>query len=197
MKYLKYLSTLLIVLLAVGVAMAQAPAPNPISQMFSTGSNVTALHIGGQNNPGSDIFGQFLLKTNGNTLFKARLDTLLAPGVTFQGYYGGGEVDASLDKWLAKTTLPKNTFQLYGIAEGGIGRNVPAVGNPIQKPSFWVHGGLRYDPAASKNFSVNVIDAGYLYASGLQLGCVPGTPCTASSNGWTLSIGISLSPWTK
>jgi hypothetical protein len=195
---------LLLCLLVSGLAMAQAPvtpapAPvtGPIAQMFTTGSSVTNLHLGGQNNPGSDIFGQFLIKQNGSTNFIARTDTLLVPGINFQGYYGGVEVDASLDKILAKTTLPKNAFQAYAIVEGGFARNVPATGPVVQKPSFRAFGGIKYDPLSNKNFTVNLIEGGYLYASGGQFGCVPPTPCTPHSNGWTLSVGISLSPWTK
>jgi len=195
-NWFKTTTLLLSILVLASVASSQTttptttptPTPTPVTiPLFATGTTVTALHLAGTTNPATDLYGQYHLTNN----IVLRTDSLLAPGNNFQGYYGGVGWAGSPDALFTKTNLPKNTFQVYGFGDVGVARNVPASGPTLQKFSFWLHGGLNYDPLGSGKFTVNVVDVGWINAPGFSSPNSAGT-LVSSPNGWTVSIGIKL-----
>jgi len=189
-KYVTFAALTLLLAVTCFGQTATPPAPIDITTIFAVKTSAMNLHIGGENNAGTDINGAYTVLTRGNTNFLAVTDALLVPGNNFQGYYGGAEVSWAPTKLFAKTTLPQNSFQFYGALEGGVARNVPATGASLTKPSFFTHAGINYDPTHTGKFSINLVDGGFVYASNL------GYPNPAS-NGWTISVGIKLGLWTK
>lgn len=175
---------LLALLLPLGARAQGTPAaPVDLTTLFAVGTDAVALHLGGQTVAAADAFGEFAI-TNKVTL---RSDSILAPANGFQGYYGRAKYILPLDALFAKTNLPKKTFQAYIGGGGGIVRFVPATGPGKARPSFLAGGGLKYDPTASGKFTITLLDANYVNASGFG----------PSPHGFTLMVGIKLNLWTK
>jgi hypothetical protein len=145
---------LLLFLLAPALAMAQTvtppPEPAPIP-LFTVSTQAIAVRIGGQTVPGVDAVGTFNLTKN----LVLQSDNILAPANDLQAYLGGirYNLDSLLNKYVAKTTIPPNTFQPYVHAALGIVRNVPATGPSQQHYSALAGGGFDYDPLGTGRFS--------------------------------------------
>lgn len=155
-----YVAKLLILfLLLSGSTMAQANPPTPsYSPLFSVSTQAVAVRIGGQTSPGTDAIGSFNLTPN----WQLQSDNVLAPGINFQGYYGGVKGYLSfLSKALEKTSLAD--IKPYAHAMVGIVRNVPATGTAQQHYSFSVDGGFDYQVNGTLSVGPRV---GYLNAPG-------------------------------
>lgn len=140
------LRLLLVMLLFALPCIAQTPAPTPL---FSVSTQAMALRIGGQTVPATDAIGTFYLTKN----LALQSDNILAPGNDLQAYLGGVRYNFNLDKYLAKTNIPKGTFLPYVHAAVGIVRNVPSVGQDQQHYSVLAGGGFDYDPTGQSRFS--------------------------------------------
>jgi len=145
---------LLLFLLVPVLAMAQTTTPPPAAApipIFSVSTQAVAVRIGGETLPGTDIIGSF--NVTKNVILQS--DNILAPGNNLQAYLGGVRynLDTVLNKYIAKTTIPTNTFLPYVHAALGIVRNVPATGAAQQHYSALAGAGFDYDPTSSGKFS--------------------------------------------
>lgn len=136
------------------------PAPQPV---FSCMTSALVLRLAGTSNPGTDATCSFNLTQN----FLLSSDNILAPGINFQGFFGGARynVNSLFKKALGKTTISPSMFNPYGHAAFGIVRNVPATGPSVQHYGFMLGGGFDYDMTNSGKFAVGP-RVEYLHAPG-------------------------------
>lgn len=172
-----------VLLLAAGVAFGQDQPP----QFFSFTSQATVLRMNGQSTPGSFLFGAVKITPT----IGIGPETFLAPGIDAQYYGGAVHKTFSFEKALAKTQLPKKSFQGYVHGSLGIDRNVPPTGNVTQHYAGFLRGGLNYDPTGTGKFSVNLFDVGAAYMPGFP---TVGTPVKHGNWGLSVAIGIKLTP---
>ena len=117
--------------------------------LFSVSTQAVAVRVGGQTQPGTDAIGTFNLTKN----VAIQSDNILVPAINLQAYLGGVRYNINLKKVVAKTNIPKDTFQPYLHAALGIVRNVPAAGDAKQHYSALVGGGFDFDPLGTGHFS--------------------------------------------
>ena len=179
MKKLLALSLFLVLSFA---ALAQTtpptPPPNPATTQptFTLSGNVLALPSATQSSAATDIGMTFAVTSN----WQLRADTIIAPTVSTEGYYGGLQYVVPTAKLLAKTNLNSNSFQFY--LSGGAGEvHVTNNGNTLSHFGGLLGGGANYDPTGTGKFSVNLVEvrwapklngtnSGVVVASGLKLG---------------------------
>jgi hypothetical protein len=136
-------------------AQTTTPPPNPATTQptFTLSGNVLALPSATQSSAATDIGLTFSVTNN----WQLRADTIIAPTVSTQGYYGGLQYIIPTAKLLAKTNLNSNSFQFY--LSGGAGEvHVTANGNTLSHFGGLLGGGVNYDPTGTGKFSVNLAE---------------------------------------
>jgi hypothetical protein len=134
-------------------------APTSPQGSFSLTAQAVALPGGGQTVAGTVVgFTKQLTST-----VSLRNDNILAPGSSFQGYFGGVQWFPNASKLLAKTKL--RGLAPYVTGSVGVDRIVPATGPSQQHIAFLLGGGMNFTPPSGP--TINLFEVRYAKLPGL------------------------------
>lgn len=160
---MKSFVVVLMLLLLVGIGLGQTTPPStPPTPLFSCATDAVGVRQNAATNPGTDINCAYNITTG----IAIETHNILVPATNAQDYFGGLSWTPNLSKLLAKTTLPKNTFQPFVHGAFGVARNVPTGAPTTQGYGGIAGGGVRYDPNGSGKFTITLVRVDYYNHSG-------------------------------